>query len=114
MAREFAKAFYNSKEWQAVRSFVLMRDKYLCVKCGCPAEEVHHINHLNESNIYDREVNLNPANLVSLCRNCHFEQHKQDKIFGKQQKKKEQMKKMDDEYPFYFDENGMLQEKKKA
>ena len=82
MAREFAKAFYNSKEWQNTRKYILMRDKYLCVKCGAPAEEVHHKKHLSPSNITDTEITMNPENLVSLCRECHFAEHKADKIKG--------------------------------
>lgn len=38
MARAFAKAFYNSKEWKVVREYVLKRDNYLCTKCDNPAQ----------------------------------------------------------------------------
>ena len=78
MARAFAKPFYDSKEWKAVREYVMMRDHYCCRKCGKPAQEVHHIIHLNELNIWDPGITLNPDNLMSLCRECHFRQHELD------------------------------------
>lgn len=104
MAREFAKSFYKSKEWQQVRSFVLMRDKYLCTKCGNPAEEVHHIIHLSPKNIYDISITLNPDNLTCLCRNCHFAEHKADKLHGIKQASKA----ADCDIDYEFDENGYL------
>ena len=104
MAREFAKAFYKSKEWQQCREYILMRDKYLCIKCGCPAEEVHHKTRLTPANIGDVKISLNPDNLINLCKNCHFEEHKSDKAHGI--RKANGLSDCDDEYE--FDENGML------
>lgn len=101
MAREFSKQFYNSKEWEDVRSYILMRDAYLCRYCGAPATEVHHIIHLTPANIYDPSVSLNPCNLVSLCRDCHFAQHRGEHGRGRIK---------DEQYGYEFDENGMLQE----
>ena len=105
MAREFSKAFYHSKQWQQVREYVLMRDSYLCRICGAPAEEVHHKIHLTPGNLYDPRVNLNPDNLISLCKECHFKEHVADKINGKNQKSRN----FTDEYE--FDENGQLKRK---
>ena len=100
--RKKLHAFYNSKEWQQVREFVLMRDKYLCQKCGRPAEHVHHKKHLTETNVYDVSVSLNPDNLVSLCKRCHDQEHSQDKGFGRV---------TEEAYPYAFDANGMLVQK---
>ena len=105
MAREFSKAFYHSKQWQQVREYVLMRDSYLCRICGAPAEEVHHKIHLTPGNLYDPRVNLNPDNLISLCKECHFKEHVADKINGKNQKNRN----FTDDYE--FDENGQLKRK---
>lgn len=102
MARDFAKAFYNSKEWEHVRTSVLMRDNFLCSKCGRPAEEVHHIKHLSPDNINDPTVSLNMDNLTSLCKACHFDEHRGE--HGKGREKNES-------YAFEFDENGMLVQK---
>lgn len=79
-----------------------MRDNYLCVKCNEPAEEVHHITHLTPSNINDITITLNPNNLICLCRQCHFNEHKQDRIDGIAEAKGLPR----NEYT--FDEDGML------
>ena len=102
MAREFAKPFYDSKEWKAVRDYVLKRDSYLCVECGMPAEEVHHVIHLTPKNITDPSITMNPDNLRSLCRACHFKAHRGE--HGKGRIHEEQ-------YPYEFDENGVLRKK---
>ena len=104
MAREFAKSFYRSKEWQNVRGYVLKRDMYLCVKCGHPAEEVHHKKHLSPTNINDINISLNLSNLISLCKECHFAIHRDDKVKGLKERRKETV--CDDEY--CFEENGFL------
>ena len=99
MARDFAKSFYNSKEWELTRDYILRRDKFLCQHCGRPAEEVHHIKHLSPSNIGDVTITMNPENLVSLCRECHFNEHKGEHGRGRIN---------DENYPYTFDSNGML------
>ena len=83
MPKDYVKSFYNSKEWQSVRSFCLIRDRYKCRICGKPAEEVHHIKHISPNNILDIKVTLNPDNLISICKDCHFKQHGIDRITGK-------------------------------
>lgn len=40
--RDFAKAFYLSKEWRRARAYVFNRDAGLCVRCGALGEIVHH------------------------------------------------------------------------
>ena len=83
-----------------------MRDKYKCQKCSRPAQEVHHKIHLSPENIWDIKVSLNPDNLISLCRDCHFEIHKQDKAEGK--KKYDKGRNGDCAEGFHFDESGQL------
>ena len=102
MARDFSKSFYNSKEWENTRGYILRRDKYLCQHCGRPAEEVHHKIHLTPENIGDVKVTMNPENLVSLCKACHFEEHKGEHAKGRQAA---------EDYDYTFDENGMLVKK---
>ncbi len=82
MAREFSKAFYKTEAWKDVRDLILKRDRYRCQAAGCynPAEEVHHIEWLTAENINDISVTLNPDNLVSLCRDCHFGIHKNARV----------------------------------
>lgn len=84
-----------------------MRDNYLCVLCGKPAEEVHHIIHLSPKNIDDIEVTINPDNLQSLCKDCHFKQHKGEHGGGR--KKQEQNEAI---VKYQFDENGYIVEVK--
>lgn len=78
--KDWAKSFYKSKAWQAVRENVMQRDARLCVDCLAEgrytaAEEVHHIEELTPENIKDPAVALNMSNLVSLCRECHKKRH---------------------------------------
>lgn len=91
--------FYKSKAWSQVRENALMRDKYLCQNCGRPAEVVHHIVHLTESNVDDVSVSLNLDNLRSLCADCHFKEHKGEHCRGRI---------VADSNPYTFDEHGML------
>lgn len=106
MAREFAKPFYRSKEWQRIRSYILKRDNYLCIRCGNADNtlEVHHKIHLTPGNIMNPSITLNPDNLCTLCKNCHFEIHKEDKLNGI----KATQVKTDCGEGYMFDENGML------
>ena len=106
MSREFSKAFYNSKRWQDVRAYVLLRDAYKCQACGqTGALEVHHIIHLTPDNINDAAITLNDRNLRTLCRDCHFKEHETDKLSGNKNKNGE---KSDCGAEFYFDDNGFL------
>lgn len=97
--REFAKAFYRSKEWLAVRSYVLMRDRYLCTRCGAPADVVHHKVRLTPENLYDQKVSLDPENLESLCSDCHYREHRGEHGGGRVR---------EEAYPYEFDETGKL------
>ena len=106
MAREFAKKFYDSKEWAAVRTYVLMRDRYRCTRCKNPAEEVHHIIRLSPENIWDVNITLNPDNLISLCKDCHFAEHKAEKEAARRKANGEGRKECAD--GFHFDENGLF------
>ena len=73
MAKEWAKWFYNSKEWKSTRIYILKRDRYTCRQPGCynTAGEVHHIKELTAENINDVNISLNPKNLIALCGDCH-------------------------------------------
>lgn len=71
MAKEFAKAFYNSKAWQDVRQIRIGMDRGLCRRCGRPGNEVDHIIELTPENIDDEKIALNLDNLQTLCHTCH-------------------------------------------
>lgn len=105
MAREFSKSFYASAKWKLMRNYILIRDKYKCQLCGDTGHlEVHHKIHLTPENIYDADIALNENNLITLCRDCHFKIHEQDKVAGNAKKNA----KAECESGFYFDENGFL------
>lgn len=91
--------FYKSKLWEKVRASALMRDNYLCVNCGRPATVVHHIKHLSLANVEDPNISINLDNLASLCSECHFEEHRGEHCNGRR---------IQEENPYTFDENGML------
>nr|DAV20238.1 MAG TPA: NinG protein [Caudoviricetes sp.] len=88
MAREFAKAFYNSKEWlQCRQGYIKAMPKYKRGLCECCyskgkhvlGQELHHKIWLTPKNIYDRNITLNHGNLILLCFDCHKEIHQMRK-----------------------------------
>ena len=92
MAKEYAKQFYSSKAWQKCRAAYIaeriMIDGGLCEKCReQPGEELHHIKHITLNNITDSDIALNANNLMWLCKDCHFKEHRES-IFKQYSKKK--------------------------
>lgn len=85
MAKEFAKAFYNSKRWKRCKaSYIAKRkaiDGGLCETCR---EElgyiVHHKEELTSENINDPEIALNHDNLKYDCHICHNKENKNEDI----------------------------------
>ena len=72
MAKEWARKFYQSKNWIDTRDYMMRKHHFLCQKCkNRPAEIVHHIIWLNSSNINDPEITLGEKNLIPVCRECH-------------------------------------------
>lgn len=74
------RRFYRSKGWQACRQAVWERQHGLCADCMergelTPIDEVHHLVELNEFNVTDPKVSLDPSKCVGLCRNCHNRRH---------------------------------------
>jgi 5-methylcytosine-specific restriction endonuclease McrA len=108
MAQRFSKSFYNSKQWQGIRDYILKRDNYICI-CGKPANEVHHITWLTNKNINDPMISSGDKNLISLCRGCHCEIH----MHGKSGVLKTNQKRLDDEPEYIFDNNGQIVPRRK-
>lgn len=84
MAKEWAKPFYNSKEWIECRASYIRKmpiaKRGLCERCylegkHVKGDELHHKIHLNQKNIHDRRITLNHSNLILLCKECHREIH---------------------------------------
>lgn len=75
MARDFAKKFYNSKEWKKCRESYKQSKYHICERCSELGEEVHHIIYLTLENINDPYITLSWDNLELLCQSCHSKEH---------------------------------------
>lgn len=82
MAKEFAKAFYNSSAWLRCKdSYIaerITKDGGMCEQCHKQLGYiVHHKTILTENNIHDPDIALNHVNLMYVCKDCHdqFEGH---------------------------------------
>ena len=69
-------AFYRCGAWLCKRAEILIRDNFECQKCKrrgrySKAACVHHIKHLRNH----PELALVDSNLMSLCLECHDEEH---------------------------------------
>ena len=83
--------FYKSKAWQDVKNTIWLKQNLLCNRCHrpvyvdgisdyIPKEKrtkgiVHHKIHIEDSNINDTNITLNPDNLEGLCIYCHNKEH---------------------------------------
>lgn len=57
----------QTAEWEEIRKSILDRDGHKCAKCGSTEQlTVHHIIP------WARSRDDTPANLISLCRSCHW------------------------------------------
>lgn len=80
MAREFSRNFYKSKAWKKCREYIYNKYHGLCVECGKPGEEVHHIIWLSPDNMNDTSITLGEDNLILLCRDCHMNKHRKKEV----------------------------------
>lgn len=63
-----SRRLYRGPDWDAVKAKILLRDK-VCVKCGKPAECVHHVVP------WALTCDNGQLNLVALCFKCHGSEH---------------------------------------
>lgn len=80
MAKEWAKAFYNSKAWKQCREAYKKSVHGLCERCLANGkyvlgDEVHHKTYLTPEFISNPEIALNWDNLELLCATCHNKEH---------------------------------------
>lgn len=83
MAREFAKAFYNSSRWKKCRVVYIKHRKSvdggMCETChDRPGYIVHHKIELNSDNINDPDIALGFSNLKYDCHVCHQKENMKD------------------------------------
>ena len=76
MAKEYAKLFYKSKEWQKCRNGYIKEralvDGGMCEVCHeNPGYILHHKTMLTSDNIGNPDVTLNWDNLRWECKDCH-------------------------------------------
>jgi 5-methylcytosine-specific restriction protein A len=57
-------------EWEKTRKLILARDSGKCLRCLGEACDVHHRKPKGMGGA-DADTEFGPANLVSLCRECH-------------------------------------------
>jgi|TARA_Y100000034_G_scaffold103482_1_gene129050 5-methylcytosine-specific restriction endonuclease McrA len=60
--------YMNSPEWKEKRDEIMAENEFICQKCGCMANHVHHLTYKNFGN-ESRE------DLMCLCKECHEEEH---------------------------------------
>lgn len=85
LAKEFAKKFYNSKQWKKCREAYIKSVYGLCERCGKPGEILHHKKYLTPENMNDSNITLGWDNLEYLCQDCHnAEHHSKNEIIGNQ------------------------------
>ena len=87
MAKDFARAFYDSDNWRKCRlGYIRHRrsiDGGLCEECKATTGFiVHHKKHLTPWNINDPSVALSWKNLMYVCKECHEKIHEYDGRFG--------------------------------
>ena len=80
VAKEWAKAFYNSKAWRQCREVYKQSVNGLCERClkagkYVPGDEVHHKIYLAPENINNPDITLNWDRLELLCATCHSIEH---------------------------------------
>ena len=84
--------FYNSLSWFKARDYKLQEQGFKCEKCDDIAVTVHHIIPLSDNNYNDIDVRLGNDNLMSICKKCHRNIHRE----------------LDGKRVIEFDENGDL------
>lgn len=78
--KEQQRAFYKSRDWQAIRQKVLERDNHECQWCkeqGRVTNRSHatlEVDHEKELEFHP-ELALDTENLRTLCRDCHNKRH---------------------------------------
>lgn len=78
MAKDFAKAFYNSAAWLKCRAAYIASVFFCCEQCHEPVGPsgiLHHKTLLTPENINDPVITLNWDLLEYLCQRCHNETH---------------------------------------
>ena len=72
----------KDRRWQKKRAYILIRDKWICVQCGCRDNRIQlHVHHKKYRwRDYFKRIPADPwdcpdSDLISLCEPCHSRTH---------------------------------------
>ena len=87
MAQEYARAFYNSAEWDRVRKTYARSRGGLCELCLAKGivragTVVHHRQPITPDNICDPAITLGFDNLELVCAECHALEHRRGRRYS--------------------------------
>ena len=73
--------FYCSRSWRDLAYTLKVKANGKCYRCGETLLDFskligHHKTELNENNINDIQVSLNPNNIEIICHDCHNKEHR--------------------------------------
>lgn len=73
------QSFYASKPWRTLRQTLIFIRGNKCEECGCiignPEDIIgHHTIELNDKNVLDHSISLNPELIKLVCSDCHNKQ----------------------------------------
>ena len=77
------QVFYASHKWKKVCQQVYKRDEAKCQRCGLKRETIDmpfHIHHI--TSFQNKELRVDPNNLVVLCEVCHHFVHSKHNVTG--------------------------------
>lgn len=74
-------SFYVGKPWRSLSHMLKVERGGKCERCGCMPDDWsqligHHKVELNESNVNNPSVSLNPALIEIICQSCHNMEHR--------------------------------------
>lgn len=72
MEREEYQKYLRHKKWYKKRLEIYKRDNHTCVKCGSPAEHVHHTYYHRVATMPWEYPN---ESMISICNDCHLKEH---------------------------------------
>ena len=75
MAKDWAKSFYNSKQWRKCRNAYYKLRHGVCEQCEDVGKIVHHKTYITPNNINNPTITLAFGNLELLCDMCHKQEH---------------------------------------
>ena len=76
-SRRIGDKIYQTVAWRKLRQYYYGKQHGVCERCGEPGDVVHHVIHIDETNVNDPNITMSEDNLELLCHTCHNREHKQ-------------------------------------